>query len=179
MFEDRLLEARQRRVGFDTQLLDERLAQPSVCAQRIGLTAAAIQGHHELAREALSQRVLTHQLGELTREGTVLTEREVRADAVLQRGEPQLGQPRDVSLREGLIGEVRQGFAPPECERGPQRTGRVGWSSRELVAALRCEALETRRVDSVGLDGEQVAGFTGDQNLAGFASDSIGLEGSA
>jgi hypothetical protein len=75
LLEDRLLQAGYRWAGFDPQLLDERVAQLAVGAQSIGLPAIAIQGDHELARQALPERVLTHQLGQLTHDGVVLAER--------------------------------------------------------------------------------------------------------
>lgn len=72
LLEDRLLQAGNRRAGFDPQLLDERVAQPTVGAQGVGLPTIAIQGDHELARQPLPERVLTHQLGQLTYDGMVL-----------------------------------------------------------------------------------------------------------
>lgn len=120
--------------------------------------------------------MLTHQLSELTCEAAVLTERQIGTDAILQRREPPLGQPGDVGLRERLEREVRERLPPPKPERRPQRAGSVGRRGGQLVPALLGEALETHRVDPVGVDGKQVSRLTGEQNLAHLAPSSIRLD---
>ena len=144
-----MLEADERRVRLDSQLFDERLTQAGVGAQRVGLPAAAIQRHHQLASETLPQRVLAHQLREFADECAVFAKGKVRADAILEGREPQFGQPSDVGLGERLEGEVCECLTAPQCERGSQRSCRITWSGRQLAPALLGEPLEAHCVDRV------------------------------
>jgi hypothetical protein len=135
LLEDCELETDERGVRFDPQLFDERLAQPGVGAQRVGLATAAIQRHHELAGKTLPQRVLAHQLREFADECAVFAKRKVCADAILEGCEPQFGQPSDVGLCERLEGEICECLTAPQCERGSQRSRRPCWASRSKRTA--------------------------------------------
>src|SRR4029079_10452321 len=63
--EDRLLELAQLAAGLDPELVHERAARVLVGAERLGLAPRAVQRAHELAAQALAQRVLGDQLLEL------------------------------------------------------------------------------------------------------------------
>ena len=52
-------------------------------------------------------------------------ERQVGLDALLQRGEPQLLEPRGLGLREGLVGEVRERRPAPQRERLAEQRARL------------------------------------------------------
>ena len=51
--QDRLVQRAQLRGGLDAQIVDQRGARRAVDVERLGLAAAAIEGEHELTREAL------------------------------------------------------------------------------------------------------------------------------
>ena len=86
--EDRPFELLQRWAGLDAELLDEHLPAVPVCLQRLGLPAGAIEREHQLAAQALAQRVLEDQSLELAHEVEVPTESEIGIDPALERSEP-------------------------------------------------------------------------------------------
>ena len=45
---DRLLEATQIRPGFDPKLADEPLTAVAIARERVGLSAVAVEGEHQL-----------------------------------------------------------------------------------------------------------------------------------
>ena len=61
--------------------------------QGIGLPAAPVQRHHELAAEPLPQRMLTDQSGQLRHGLAVAAKGEHDVDAFLDGGQPQLVAP--------------------------------------------------------------------------------------
>ena len=71
-------------------LVDQRAAGRPVVLERGSLAAGAIQREHQLKVEALAQGVLAHQRFELGDQRTMLPEREIRLDSLLERGEPLL-----------------------------------------------------------------------------------------
>ena len=91
--------------------------------QRLGLAVGAVEGEHELAAEALPQRVAGDERLQLADELGVAAEREVGLDPLFERRQLQLVQARDLRLCERLVGEVGQGGAPPEGERPAQLLG--------------------------------------------------------
>ena len=68
--------------------------------------------------QPLACRMLSYERLELGDQRGVMTEREVGLDAVLERDQPQLLEPRDLVLRERLVGEIGQRRPAPERERG-------------------------------------------------------------
>ena len=68
LIEDRPLEAAQRRPRLDPELLDQRGPRRPVGVQRLRLPARAVEREHELATQALRQRVLGDQALELADE---------------------------------------------------------------------------------------------------------------
>ncbi len=63
--QDRLLELLQRRARVDPELVHERPARVLVGVERLGLPPGAVERQHLLPAQALSQRVLPHEGGEL------------------------------------------------------------------------------------------------------------------
>ena len=86
--EDRPFELLQRWAGLDAELLDEHLSAVPVCLQRLGLPAGSIEREHQLAAQALAQRVLEEQSLQLAHEVEVPTESEIGVDPALERSEP-------------------------------------------------------------------------------------------
>jgi hypothetical protein len=68
--------------------------------ERVHLTAAAVQGHHELTVLSLAVRMLCDQLVELGDHLAVPGECQVGIDARFLGIEPQLLEPPDLVLRE-------------------------------------------------------------------------------
>ena len=148
--EDRPLEAPQRRPRLDPERLHQRLPRRPVGRQRLRLPARAVEREHQLAAQALRQRVLGDQELELADELAGAAESEVGVDAILERGEAKLLEPTDLTLRPWLVGELGEWRAAPEREGLPQPLGsdrRLGASrlGHETLEAVQIEADPARR----------------------------------
>jgi len=88
--EDRAFELLQRRRRLDAELIHEETAAFAVARERIGLPPGAIQGEHQLPARAFAQRFFFDQRLELADETVVMSELELRVDALLERGEAKL-----------------------------------------------------------------------------------------
>src|SRR5918994_2237027 len=94
---------------------------------------------------------LGHELG-------VAAEGKVGLDPLLERGQAQLLETRDLTLRERLERDVRERRAAPQSERCSQRLGRkVGLARGEQLSTVAEQALEPAEVELLGLECEQVA----------------------
>jgi hypothetical protein len=87
-------------------LLDERPARPAVCLERLGLTAAAVEGEHQPAVQMLAQRLFRHGRLQFGDQVGVPGEGELGVDPGLEGRPAPLLEPGDLSLRELLVGEV-------------------------------------------------------------------------
>ena len=153
-----LLDLPQRGPRVDAELLGQDRARPLVRAQRVGLTARPVQRGHELGPEALAERILLHQRFELTDQLRVPAEQQVGVDAVFDCREPRLFESGDHRSREGVVREVDECGAAPQCERVAQhRRRRLGVTRVEGSAAFRREPVETGRVERVSWQIERVA----------------------
>ena len=85
--------------------------------QRLGLTPRSVEREHQLAPQALPQRVLRDQRLELADELSAAAELEVGVDPLLERLQAQLLEPADLGLGERLEGEVGERWAAPQRER--------------------------------------------------------------
>ena len=122
--QDRALEPLQGGPGFQAELADHHLAGRPVGAERFGLPSAAVQGEHQLAVQALAQRVHRDQCLELADDVGVTAEGQVGLDPVFGRAEPEFLQPPGLHLRERLAAEVAEDGAAAEPERRAQGHGR-------------------------------------------------------
>ena len=125
MSEDRLFQAPQRLARLEPQLLDERPSSVLVDVERLRLTAATVEGEHELPAETLLQWVLSDERLELPDEVGVPAERQVGVDPLDQRIQAKLLEPTDLVLGERLIGELRERRAAPHRERFAQQRRRT------------------------------------------------------
>src|SRR5215208_6108006 len=126
--------------------------------ERVVLPTGPIERGHELGSEALVGGMLTHELLQRGDEPAVLAEPELRLDAVLDAGEPQLLEPRDRRRRERLIGQVGEGWPPPERQRLAQARRRaLGRAVREGRAGLLREPLEPGQVERLLPGADEVA----------------------
>ena len=111
--EDRTVQFAQLAPRFDAQLVHERLAGAHVGLECVGLPASAIERQHQLAVQALAQRMLGDQALQLGDQLGVPTRCQVGLDARLHGRQALLLQPRDLGLRERLDGKVGQRRTPP------------------------------------------------------------------
>ncbi len=152
--QDRLLQALQLLARLEAELLRQLAPRGAVGVECLGLPARAVQREHQLAAKRLPERGARHERLELADELGVAPEREVGLDALLEDRQPQLLEPGDLHLREGLVREVRQCRAPPQRQRLAQLGGgrlRVG------RPRLGHELLEASEVELAGLDAQHVA----------------------
>ena len=144
--EDLLLQLLQLRARRDPELVDEQPVPVLVDLQRIGLPARAVEREHQLRAAPLAERLGANELFELADEASVVTEREVGLDALLDRLGAEPLEPRALFLREGEVGRIGERRAVPERERLPQLLGRLlGPSLGERRSARRCAARRSGR----------------------------------
>ena len=103
---------------------------------------------------------------ELGDQRVVPAERQLGLDPLLDRDEPELLQPFRVGAREVLVGDLGQRLSAPECEGRLERLQGIGGLAR-CVCTSACveQPLESSRVDRVGLDLEDVAAASREQEL--------------
>jgi hypothetical protein len=75
-----LLQPLKRLARADTELVGERLVNPPVGGQRIGLAATPVQRQQKLGMQALAQRVVGHQPLQLRDQHGVPAQSQVRID---------------------------------------------------------------------------------------------------
>ena len=164
--QDRLLELAQLPSRLDSEPVDEGAAGVLIRGQCLRLSPRSVQGQHELAAQALAQRMLGDQRLELAHHAAA-AQRQVGLDAIAHRIEPALLQPRDLGLRKRRKRQVRQGRAAPQRQRLAEAlAGRRGRALRKLRTTLADQALEAVQVQGVGLDPEDIAGRPGDEQTA-------------
>ena len=89
----------------------------------------------------------------------VTSEREIGLDPVFESRQSQLLEPRDLILRELVIGEIRERRSPPERKAVAEQPGRARHlTPGEHLARLRASALEALRVELSRLEPEDVPG---------------------
>ena len=81
-------------------------------------------------------------------------EREVGFDPPLQRREAGGLEPLCLRLRERVVGELGEGFAPPEPERVAEQPACLGGLGPFRLAD---QPLETKQVELVGVEPDEVA----------------------
>ena len=114
---------------LDPELAVEPLPCRAIHLERVGLPPGSVEGSHERADETLVQRMRADERLQLGDELGVAAERKVGLDSPLQRREAGGLEPLSLRLRERVVGELGQGFAPPEAEgvaEQPACFGRLG-----------------------------------------------------
>lgn len=102
---------------LDPKLVDERPARRLVGIQRLRLPAAPVEGEHQLPAQALTQRMLRHERLQLPCQLGIPTRVQILLDPLLEAGEVEILQTRDLGLGETAVGEVGERRASPEGER--------------------------------------------------------------
>ena len=104
LVEDAVLQLGEAGRRVDPQLVAERGSQLLEGRERLGVPSLPVQRQHQLAAEALAQRVARHEGLQLPRDVAMAAERELRVDPVLDGEQPQLvevrGRGRGERLRE-------------------------------------------------------------------------------
>jgi hypothetical protein len=118
----------QRQGRVEAELVGEADPHIVVDLEGVGLPAGAVQGEHQLADQPLPERVGRHQLGEVADHLVVAAEPQLQLEALLDRGEPLLVEPRRRRF-DGPAVQAEQRRPAPEPERGPQHADRL----RELA----------------------------------------------
>ena len=113
MPEDRRLQ-RPRWRWFDAQPVNERGAGRAVFHEGIRLAPRTVEGDHQLAAKAFTQRMLLHQCLELAREHRVVATGQIGIHSLAEAGEAQIFEPSDVGLGEALVADVDQRRAAPQ-----------------------------------------------------------------
>jgi hypothetical protein len=162
--QDRSLELLKRPPRLEPEPLDQFAASIPIGLQRAGLAPAAVQREHQLAAQPLAQRMLANERLKLAHQPRVLPRRKIRVDPVLQRGQARFLQPRDLSLRKRLVGEIRKRRTPPHPQRLAQGSaGRQCVASFERLPAACGERLEPVDVELAWLDPKHIATPLGEE----------------
>jgi hypothetical protein len=153
-----VLQSLQLRARLHAHLVDEDGPDRPVRRQRVGLPAAPVERHDELAPEPFPQRMFLGQRLELGDDIEVPAGREFHVDAVLDGREAHLLKTGDLGLQGSLGGHVGQHAGPPQ----PQRLDEGGRRAIETARAGRLPCLphqpgEPVGIDLVGIDVEDVA----------------------
>jgi hypothetical protein len=117
--QDPCFQLAQARIRHEPELVEE-LSPFAVALERLRLPAASVERQHQLAAQPLAQRVLRKERLELRNEHAVSTECEIGVETLFERVEPQLLETSDLSGRERLVGEIREGRASKQAERPSQ-----------------------------------------------------------
>ena len=103
---------------------------------------------HQLSAGPLAEWMLGDEAVQLGGHVVVPAEREIGLDPLLDCREPELLEPRDLALRERVVGEVRQRWAAPDLERFAQRRlGLLGLPCGQGAPAVLEQPLEAVGVE--------------------------------
>ena len=161
MVEDGLLEALELIVRLEPELLVQQPPARAIDLERVRLAAAAIEGQHQLAAEALALPVLAHEPLELRNQLRVPPQREVGLDPLLECGQPLLLEPRSLGAGEGVV-QLGQRRSSPQGQPLPEQPG----SLRGLLRTRRRDQLlETMEVELAVADADEVARGLGEDQI--------------
>ena len=152
------LELRRR---VDAELVGQPGPQPRVRPEGVGLGPSQGQGPHQLAAEALRQRMAGHQLLELGHQPVGGAGGQVGLDPVLDGLQAQPVQAGDGRLGEGGGGRIGQGRASPQGQGLAQQGPRPVRVAAQLLAAGQGQCLEADGVHGLGVHGQPVAARRG------------------
>ena len=111
----------------------------------LGVPAAPVESQHELAAEALPERMAADERVELGDELRVAPEDQLRIDALLEAGEVLLSEPGFLQACERLL-ELGERRAAPQLQRSPEYRGRLsGPAGCQRLAPVRMELSKLRR----------------------------------
>ena len=139
--EDPSLQVLGRRREAQAQLVPEHRAEVGAPAQRLGLSAGAVEGQHQLPPELLAERMGGDERFELGDHPGVLAAVHPGVDEVLGHRQPQFLQAQRLAAHARELGELAERGAAPEAEGAFERGMRSGpvaaWASSSNRAASR------------------------------------------
>jgi hypothetical protein len=162
----RALQRLQVRTRVQAEFIGEPVAGGRVHGERIPAPPVAVQGQHQLAGEPLAQRVPADQIGQFVHQRAMQAEPQTGVRAVLDRGQPGLGQATAQRRVRAVRDAAGQGFAAPEAERPIEQGGRfgvIGRGPRAVDQGPEPVRVHRRRV--------------GDQRVAATPPDDLGSAG--
>ena len=166
--QDRLLELSERLPRLHRELVDQRPSRLLEGLERLRLTAAPVQGEHQLTLKPLAERVLADEDFELGDHLLMTAGGELGVDQLLARVEPELLETGDRALRERLVGEVGQRVtAPQRLGLGEQRHRILGAAGGQCRAGGVVQSLEPVGIELVPAELEHVARRAREQPVAG------------
>ena len=168
MGEDRGLELLQLAPRVEAEVLDQRRPHAPEGVERFGLPAGAVERQHQLRVHTLAVGMFGGQRLELADHRAVLAERELDVEPLLERGEPQSGEP--VGLGRGGAEQRRVGERRAAEQR--ERLAQVGGRPRQVTVAAGAagaldERLEALEVELARLERDGVARGERDDRLLG------------
>src|SRR4051812_15517316 len=116
MAEDGALEVAKLRPRFEAEFRRQQPSTRLVDLECVRMAAAAVESEHELAPETLAKRVLGDQPLKVRKHLAMARELELHLDTVLERGQPQLLEPRDLGLSERVVCNIQKGRPSPQSE---------------------------------------------------------------
>ena len=157
LVEDGHFERAQLGAGFDAELLEEDTPSLLVRLQRVGLPSTPVQGDDELGVEALVERMVLDERGELGDHGRVLPDPETAVDEALVSARHELTEAYGGLPCEAELVEVAQDGTADQAERRREALCRRGGVIGAGLATGPDESLEADGIDVVGTDGQEVA----------------------
>ncbi len=162
LLEDRPLEPAQLLTGLEPELLVEQPAAGLIDGERVRLAPAPVEGDHQLAAEALPQRMPADEPLQLRDELGVPAELEIGVDALLECGNALLFEAGALGARERCV-ELGERRPAPERERLAEHIRRLG---RRLVPRPCDGGLEAIEIELALAHPNQVAAGLGDDRVA-------------
>jgi len=154
--ENRALELAELRRRLQAQLVLQAGSQPLERCKRLGLSRGAVERDHQLRGELFSERFRARQLLELREHLEVSPELQVGLDPPADRLEANLCEARRVGTRRRVRRQIAERHSAPENQRlVEQAVDRVRREIRRECGLD--EALETLRVDRLGIRAQDVA----------------------
>ena len=139
--------------GLESPLLDERMPRRLVGVERLLLPPRPEVRKHQETAEPLAIRVLRGQPGGVGNHVVVPAELDLGLDAILERRQPELVEPRDLPLEEALVREVGEWRSAPERQRVAEGGRALGGRQRPRIMD---EPLEAAGVDHARLRAERI-----------------------
>ena len=161
LLQDPGLELLERGRGLEAERLDQGRASRAELLERLGLAAGAVERDHQLAAQALVQRVFRDELLELWDESGAAPELELRFQALLRDRQAQVAQALDDRPRERLEHEICERLATPYGERVPvEPHGLLGVTGCERRTRCLGAPFEVLEIECVRCDHDAVAGWS-------------------
>ena len=178
--EDGRLESAQLGPGLDAQLVDQQPAGPLVGLQGVALTARAVQGHHELTPQTLTERLIAQERLDLAHQFGGSAVGQIRVHPVLHQRQTQLLQAAGLRHAPLDVAELPERLTPPQAQRLARRVddGRIV-PPLELIGAPPGQLLEPCGVELRGIEPQFVASTNRGDQCARLATRTTRLEGSA